>query len=125
MKKRKTKTQPAEETFVAALIPTESHIVTRDGRPCTVINVSGVHKGGVLVPGSPVALFARPRDAKRAIDRTVAARTTLDRSLIRDWPRLRPFLGGGKFESMPAGHQVEPAALLAPKAIESREIVPA
>lgn len=113
MRKRKSRQPQPEETFVAAIIPTEFHIVTRDDKPCTLINVSGLHKGGVLLPGSPVAAFSKPRDARRAVQRTVTAREKLRDSMLSDWKQLKPFLSGGRFDVVPAGHQVEPAALLA------------
>lgn len=105
MSHRKRDAKP--EPFVAAAIPTENHIVTRDGRPCTLINVSGMAKGGVLIPGSPIVTFAKCRDAARAIERTIVVREKLSSSLVSEWmtKQIPSFLSGKKFEIVPAGHQ--------------------
>lgn len=96
-----------EEAFLAATIPTEHYIVVRDGQACTLINISGGRKGGVLLPGVPVVTFAKHRDAERAIERTEAARATLRSSLVADWmaARLPSFLEGANFAVVPCGHQ--------------------
>lgn len=110
MKTRKKAEAP--EAFVAAVILTECYIVTRDRQPCTLINVSGMHKGGVLVPGAPVVTFSKPRDARRAMQRTEATREKLSDGMpeVVAWLRERfpDFLEGSKFEVVPCGHQVEP-----------------
>lgn len=106
MKSRKKKSAPPP-AFVAAVIPTESYIVTRDDRACTLINVSGMPKGGVLLPGVPAVTFAKHRDAERAIDRTRRARESLHGSLVSEWlsTQIPSFLDGISFEIVPIGHQ--------------------
>ena len=104
MSKKKSK-KPA--AFIAAVIPTEHYIVLRDDRPCSLINVSGMAKGGVLLPGSPVVTFAKHRDAERAIERTEKARMALRSSLVSEWmcQQLPSFLDGLSFAIVGAGHQ--------------------
>ncbi|MES2697265.1 MAG: hypothetical protein V4773_27620 [Verrucomicrobiota bacterium] len=131
MKTRKSrKTQP-QEMFVAAVVSTESHVVTRDGKVCTLINVSGFHKGGVLQPGSPAVMFDKPRDARRAVVRTIRAREKLRGSLVSQWllEQLPSFIDGEKFEVVPCGYQREPeptvpspAAAAAARPIPTRQM---
>jgi hypothetical protein len=103
-----------KEAFIAAVIPTEFYIVTRDSKPCTLVNVSGMHKGGVLIPGQPVIAFGKMRDVRRAINRTERAREKLRGSLVSEWMRQQfpSFTDGATFEIVPGGHQGEPRDLL-------------
>lgn len=110
MSKRKKGELPP--MMIAAVILTEAHIVTRDGRPCTITNVSGLSKGGVLQPGSPVALFTKVRDGVRAIDRTERVREILRTSLLSGQKELEDFLAGEKFELLPCGHQKAASAAI-------------
>lgn len=101
---KKTKQEP---TLIAAPVATIGAIVLRDGAACKLVNVSGLHRGGVLMPGVPIAIFGKHRDARRAIDRTVRVRETLSTSLVADWMRqhVPSFLEGSAFEIAPVGKQ--------------------
>ena len=103
-----SKKKKPEELLIAAQIETVSHLVLRDGLPCKLVNVSGSHKGGVLMPGTPVISFAKMRDAQRAIDRTLRVRAAISSSLVADWMRsqMSSFLKGEKFTIGPIGRQV-------------------
>lgn len=97
-----------EEALIAAHIHLTGFLVTRDGLPCKLVNVSGSHKGGVLVPGSPVVTFLKLRDARRAISRTTRVRESVRTSLVSEWitAQMPSFLAGDTFESVPVGRQV-------------------
>jgi hypothetical protein len=95
----------SEEAPLSAPIKLIGYIVTQGGKPCTLANVTGAHKGGVLLPGSPVVQFLKPRDARRAIARTERVAEALRGSLIDTWDRLQSLLGGGAFEIKPLGRQ--------------------
>lgn len=114
MKTRHKKQQAEIAPYVAAIIPTETHIVTRGGRPCTLINVSGGHKGGVLIPGSPVISFTQVRDARRAVERTKLVQKKVCGSLVEDYFRqqIPSLLDADAFEILPVGHQVGPEVAL-------------
>lgn len=94
-------------TLIAAPIETIGALVTRDGAPCKLVNVSGLHRGGVLMPGAPVAFFLKLRDARRAIQRTQRVRDTLRTSLVADFLRqhVPSFLDGEAFEVVTLGKQ--------------------
>ncbi len=80
------------------------YIVMQGGRPCTLWNAAAraeTKRGGVLVPGSPVATFSRSRDAKRAIARTQRAAGQLAGTLIDDWVKLLPLQSGQPYSVEP------------------------
>lgn len=84
------------------------YIVLQGGKPCTLWNAAArndTKRGGVLIPGAPVALFAQPRDAKRAIARTERVGKKLSGSLIDDWLKLLPLQSGQPYavESLSKG----------------------
>ncbi|MCX6952596.1 MAG: hypothetical protein NTV51_10600 [Verrucomicrobia bacterium] len=97
-----------EEAVIAAQIETTGCIVTRDGQPCKLVNVSGSHRGGVLIPGTPIITFLKPRDAQRAIDRTTRVRESIRTSLVSEWMKTQmpSFLEGTAFAIAPIGRQV-------------------
>jgi hypothetical protein len=64
-------------------------IVTKGGVPCGLLNVSGLNRGGVLLPGEPVAMFLKPRDARRAVARSKRVAEQIEGSLIETWARER------------------------------------
>ena len=101
MKKKK------DEALIAAHVETDRHYVERDGLPCKLVNVSGSHKGGVLMPGKPVISFLKVRDAQRAIDHTVRVRESMRSSLVAEWLRTQvpSFLEGSKFTVEAIGRQ--------------------
>ncbi|MBI5689289.1 MAG: hypothetical protein HZC55_04270 [Verrucomicrobia bacterium] len=105
MKKSKEE-KPLAPSFVAT-----GFLVMKDGQPCTIENVSGRRKGGVLRPrGSEdemVAHFLKRRDARRAIDRTSACVAELRGSMIEDWARARvpALFVAGHFTIQPLGRQ--------------------
>ena len=78
-----------------------------DSAPCTVVNISGLRKGGLLLPGEPVAMFGTLRDARRAITRTQSAVKHLRGSLVEEWARTKaPLLfSGGEYTLAPLGRQ--------------------
>lgn len=98
----------AEEALIAAQIALTGCIVTRDGAPCKLVNVSGSHRGGVLIPGAPVVMFLKPRDATRAIQRTVRVRESIRTSLVAEWVagQMPSFLHGEAFAVVAIGRQV-------------------
>jgi hypothetical protein len=65
-------------------VKTLAFIVLRAGRPCFLFNAAATMRGGVLIPGSPVKVFTKRRDARRAINRTKRVATLLNGSLIAD-----------------------------------------
>lgn len=76
-------------------------IVLQGGKPCKLWNAASraeTKRGGVLVPGSPVAVFAQARDAKRAISRTQRVAKSLNGSLIDNWVQLLPLSSGQPYE---------------------------
>lgn len=94
------KTQP-----LAASLVTTGYIVTKAEQVCTIVNVTGLHRGGVLLPGVPVVEYLKKRDARRAIKRTERAAARLRGSLIDDWPRLNQLLAAGEFTIVPVARQ--------------------
>lgn len=98
-----------EPAPLATVFHTVGYIVTKAERPLTLINVTGGHKGGILVPGSPVAEFAKRRDAKRAIDRTTRVCNQLRGTLVDGWDRLQPLFHDGDYAVLPLGRQAAPA----------------
>ncbi len=98
------------EARIATAFLTAGYLVALDGRPCTIANVSGLRKGGVLFPakeGELVAMFLKVRDARRAKERTERCVAALRGSLIEDWMRERApaLFAGGVFTVMPLGRQ--------------------
>lgn len=76
-------------------------IVLQGGKPCTLWNAAArndTKRGGVMVPGAPVALFGQPRDAKRAIARTQRVASQLEGTLVDDWVKLLPLKSGQPYE---------------------------
>jgi len=65
------------------------YFVLKGGAPCSLLNVSGLNRGGVLLPGEPVMLFLKPRDARRAVDRSKRIAKQVTGSLIETWARER------------------------------------
>lgn len=105
--KKKTKVEaPIAPSFIAT-----GFLVMKDAQPCTIENVSGRRKGGVLKPRTNeaeiIAHFLKLRDARRAIQRTENCLAELRGSMIEDWARQRaPFLfEAGKFTIQPLGRQ--------------------
>jgi len=102
------KKQKPQEHPLSTPIKLIGCIVTQGGRPCTLINLTGGHKGGILLPGSPVVSFLKHRDARRAIERTERVRDSLQGSLIDTWDRVQALFAGGAFEIKSLGHQEAP-----------------
>ncbi|MBI5771898.1 MAG: hypothetical protein HZA93_29265 [Verrucomicrobia bacterium] len=110
MKKNHPKPEP-----IAASFTTAGYIVLKEGLPCTLANVSGLHKGGVLLPhsagsgqaGAPVAMFLKLRDARRAIARTTRCVERLRGSMIEEWARKSvPLLFiDGNYDAVALGRQ--------------------
>lgn len=106
MKKKTTVEKPIAPSFIAT-----GFLVTKSGHVCTIENVSGRRKGGVLKPREKpeevVAHFLKMRDARRAIARTAACLAELSGSMIEGWARERaPFLFvAGEFTILPLGRQ--------------------
>lgn len=103
------------EAGVAAAFATAGYIITQDGRPCTIANVSGMRKGGVVLPvagAQPVAMFLKPRDARRAASRTERCVVALRGSMIEEWAREKApaLFAGGPFVILPLGRQGGPEA---------------
>lgn len=65
------------------------YIVTKGGKSCSLLNVSGLKRGGVLLPGGPVIMFLKPRDARTAISRTKRVAGQIVGSMLEDWVRDR------------------------------------
>lgn len=95
----------SKESPLAASLKTTGYIVTKSDRVCTLANITGSHKGGVLLPGAPVVEFLKPRDARRAIQRTERAAKALRGSLVDSWERLQPLFAPGSFEIQPIARQ--------------------
>lgn len=96
------------EALICAHVVIVGHAVFRDGQACKLVNVSGSHKGGVLLPGVPLITFLKVRDAERAIERTERVRHSMRTSLVSEWIRSQvpSFLEGSKFTVEPVGRQV-------------------
>lgn len=90
---------------IAASFVTSGYYVTKGGALCTLTNVSGRTKGGLLLPGTPTVEFLKMRDARRAITRTETAAATLRTSLIREWDRVQELIAPGDFEVQPLVRQ--------------------
>ena len=104
----KKKTKP--ETGVATAFVTAGYIITQDGRPCTIANVSGMRKGGVVMPATGeqlVAMFLKVRDAQRAKARTERCVAAFRGSLVEEWAREKvpALFAGGPFVIVPLGRQ--------------------
>ena len=87
---------------------TIGYIVTQGGLPCQLYNASATvntKRGGVLLPGVPVAMFTQPRDASRAIDRTARVAKALSSSLVSDWLKLTPLQSGQPYKVEPLAKQ--------------------
>jgi len=65
--------KPDKNQPLAASLVTTGYIVTKAAQVCTIVNVTGLHRGGVLLPGSPAVECLKKRDARRAIQRTERA----------------------------------------------------
>lgn len=106
MKKKHAEEKPIAPSFVAT-----GFLVTKANQPCTIENVSGRRKGGVLKPAhldtDTVAHFLKLRDARRAITRTDKCVRELSGSMVEDWAKARaPFLfEPGAFAIVPIGRQ--------------------
>lgn len=106
MKRKPTVEKPIAPSFVAT-----GFLVTKAGQVCTIENVSGRRKGGVLKPRDRaeevVAHFLKMRDARRAIARTAACLAEFRGSMVEDWARERaPFLFvEGEYSIAPLGRQ--------------------
>lgn len=89
---------------------TIGHIVTQGDLPCTLYNAAANKRGGVLVPGAPVVMFTKDRDAKRAIARTRRVAESLKGSLVDGWIALLPLQSGKPYEIVPVtrSHAGEP-----------------
>lgn len=98
------------------------YYVTLNAAPCAFRNVGGTYRAGILVScadpagrdrkgkPSPAAFFAKPRDARRAIHRSVAAAAELraKQSLVGEWAQERVpsyFAGALNFEIWPLAKQ--------------------
>ncbi|MBI5768725.1 MAG: hypothetical protein HZA93_13085 [Verrucomicrobia bacterium] len=106
MKKKRAEEKPIAPSFIAT-----GFLVVKDAQLCTIENVSGKRKGGVLRPADvetdTIAHFLKRRDARRAIERTENCSAELRGSMIEDWARERaPFLFvAGKFSVLALGRQ--------------------
>lgn len=107
MKKKPKEEKPIAPSFVAT-----GFVVIKDTQLCTIENVSGKRKGGVLRPlvnieAEVVAHFLKRRDARRAIERTEHCAAEVRGSMIEDWAKERaPFLfEPGRFAVLPLGRQ--------------------
>lgn len=65
------------------------YLVTKGGALCTVLNVSGMSRGGVLLPGKPPVMFLKQRDCRRAVGRSERVAKQITGSLIEPWARER------------------------------------
>jgi hypothetical protein len=70
-------------------VKTCGYIVTKGCELCSMLNVSGLSRGGILLPGKPVVFFTKPRDARRAISRSKRIAKQVAGSLIEPWARER------------------------------------
>lgn len=106
MPKKNSEEKPIAPSFIAT-----GFLVVKNAQPCTIENVSGKRKGGVLKPADletdTVAHFLKRRDARRAIERTEHCSAELRGSMVEDWARERaPFLFvPGKFSVLALGRQ--------------------
>lgn len=106
MKTKRADDKPIAPSFVAT-----GFLVTKSDQLCTIENVSGMRKGGVLRPAKletdTIAHFLKRRDARRAIERTEKCRGELIGSMVENWARERaPFLFvAGKFNVLALGRQ--------------------
>lgn len=66
-----------------------AYFVTKGNVPCTLLNVSGLARGGVLMPGLPVMMFTKKRDADRAVERSDRIAENITGTLIEAWARER------------------------------------
>lgn len=100
-----------KETALAAVVTTVGYIVLKGGRPCGLVNVSGLHRGGVLIAQTsdtqPAIFFLKRRDARRAISRTERCVNGLRGSMIEDWAwdKCPTLFATGEFTIVPAGRQ--------------------
>jgi hypothetical protein len=97
-----------EKSESSSTMKITGYIITQGGLPCTLYNAAARHdtkRGGVLVPGTPIAEFTKPRDAKRAIGRTQRVAEQLEGSLVGDWLKLTPLLSGQPYEVVPLAKQ--------------------
>lgn len=103
--------KPKQEKPIAPSFVATGFLVLKDSALCTIENVSGKRKGGVLKPATVetdvIAHFLKLRDARRAIERTKACAAALRGSMIDEWARERaPFLFvAGTFTILPLGRQ--------------------
>lgn len=82
----------------------EHFIVSQGGRVCGLYNAARQRRGGVLIPASedlPAVVFAKRRDARRAINRTTRVAEQLQGSLVDDWLKLSPLLTGQPYTILP------------------------
>lgn len=97
-----------EEAMITAHVETVGFLVLRDGVPCKLVNVSGGHRGGVLLPGEPALMVLKRRDAERMITRTQRVRHHMTTSLVSEWVKeqMPSFVAGEAFTVLPVGRQV-------------------
>lgn len=100
-----------KETTLAASIHVVAYIVLKGGRPCSLVNVSGLHRGGVLLPQagdiSPVISFLKKRDARRAVGRTQRCVDNLKGSMLEEWAwnKCPNLFATGEYAVVPVGRQ--------------------
>ncbi len=73
---------------------TAGYIVFQENRPCTLKQVTDGPEGLVLLPGDPVARFGMPRDARKAITRTMDLAKHLRGSMVDQWSAIAPLFSG-------------------------------
>jgi hypothetical protein len=84
------------------------YFVTQGGLPCSIYNAAATpstKRGGVLIPGAPVAMFLKTRDANRAVARTQRVAGQLEGSLVSDWLKLSPLCSGQPYVVVPIARQ--------------------
>jgi hypothetical protein len=104
------KKKSKEEPGIAPSLTTAGFIVLKAGQPCTLENVSGKRKGGVLRPlqaGQLTVMFLKWRDARRVITRTERCVAMLRGSLVEEWARKNAgfLFEPGEFVILPLGRQ--------------------
>lgn len=70
-------------------LKTVGFIVLKGTQPCALLNVSGLRRGGVLLPGAGVVMFNKRRDARRAINRTERVIALVKGSMLEDFVRAK------------------------------------
>lgn len=85
-------------------LKTVGFIVLKGTQPCALLNVSGLRRGGVLLPGAGVVMFNKRRDARRAINRTERVVSLIKGSMLEDFVRAK---APGLFDAS-AAYDIQP-----------------